>query len=89
MYRITGRDDLWGQTCAAQAGPLNQWAHWARARGPGFFFEGAPTGCGEIIFFTNYLFLMLLHDRTNTSSAYLVNLLAAVRVTVAYWECLT
>jgi len=75
----------------AQAGPLNQWAHWARARGPGFFFlfEGAPTGCGEINFLSNYLFLMLLHDRTNTSSAYLVNLHAVVHVTVAYWECLT
>ena len=30
-------------------GRLNQWAHWARAQGPGFFlFEEPPTGCGEI-----------------------------------------
>ena len=31
---------------------LNQWAHWARARGPRvfFLFEGPPTGCGEIHF---------------------------------------
>jgi len=38
-------------------GRLNQWAHWARARGPGFFsfFWGGATGCGEIIFKTNYL----------------------------------
>jgi len=33
-------------------GRLNQWAHWARAQGPGLFlFEGPPTGCGEINFF--------------------------------------
>jgi len=31
-------------------GRLNQWAHWARAQGPEFFYEGPPTGCGEIIF---------------------------------------
>ena len=38
-------------------GRLNQWAHWARAQGPGIFFlfEGPPTGCGEIIFLTNCL----------------------------------
>jgi len=24
-------------------------------RAPGYFFEGPPTGCGEIIFLTNYL----------------------------------
>jgi len=37
-------------------GRLNQWAHWARAQGPGFFFlfDGPPIGCGEIIFLTNY-----------------------------------
>jgi len=30
---------------------LNQWAHLARAQGPGFFlFEGPPTGYGEINF---------------------------------------
>jgi len=40
-----------------------------------FLFQGPPTGCGEIIFFKLIiLVLMLLHDRTNTSSAYLVNL---------------
>ena len=56
-------------------GRLNQWAHWARAQGPRIFFlfEGPPTGCGEIIFFKLItLLLMLLHDRTcSTSSAYL------------------
>jgi len=37
--------------------------------------EGLPTGCGEINFLKLIiLLLMLLHDRTNTSSAYLVNL---------------
>jgi len=43
---------------------------------PGFFFfRGAPTGCGEILFLKLIiLLLMLLRDRTNTSSAYLVNL---------------
>ena len=57
-----------------QQGRLNQWAHWARAQGPGFFYlcEGPPTGCGEIKLII--LLLMLLHDRTNSSSAYLVNL---------------
>jgi len=30
-------------------GRFNQWAHWARAQGPRIFFEGPPTGCGEII----------------------------------------
>ena len=42
---------------AARQGRLNQWTHWARAQGPGFFsFRGPPTGCGEIkIFKTNYL----------------------------------
>ena len=46
-------------------------------RAPNFFlFEGPPTGCGEIIFFKLIiLLLMLLHDRTNTSSAYLANFL--------------
>jgi len=39
-----------------------------------FLFEGPPTGCGEIIFKQIILWLMLLHDRTNTNSAYLVNL---------------
>jgi len=36
----------------SQQGRLNQWAHCARAQGPGFFFlfEGPRTGCGEIIF---------------------------------------
>jgi len=46
-------------------------------RAPGFFFlfEGAPTGCGEInVLKLIVLLLMLLRDRTNTSSAYLVNL---------------
>ena len=50
-------------------------------RAPGFFFlfEVPPTGCGEINFWKLIiLFLMLLHDRTNTSSAYLVNLHAVV-----------
>jgi len=59
-------------------GRLNQWAHWAHAQGPriSFSFWGAPTGCGEINFLKLIilLLLMLLHDRTNTSSAYLVNL---------------
>jgi len=33
-------------------GRLNQWAHWARAEGPGlfFFFLCPPSGCGEINF---------------------------------------
>ena len=46
-------------------------------RAPDFFlFQGSPTGCGEInnFFKLTVLLLMLLHDRTNTSSAYLVNL---------------
>ena len=45
-------------------------------RAPDFFlFEGPPTGCGEIIFLKLIiLLLMLLHDRINTSSAYLVSL---------------
>ena len=45
-------------------------------RAPGFFLiEGPPTGCGEVNFLKQIiLLLMLLHDRTNTSSAYLVNL---------------
>ena len=64
-------------------GHLNQWAHWARAQGPRIFFlfEGPPTdtACGEINFFKLIiLLLMLLHDRRNTSSAYLVNLHTAV-----------
>ena len=46
-------------------------------RAPGYFFEGPPTGCGEIIFKLIIFLLMLLHDRTNTSSAYLVNLCCA------------
>ena len=52
-------------------GRLNQWAP---AQGPRIFFlfEGPPTGCGEIKLII--LLLMLLHYRTNTSSAYLVNL---------------
>ena len=47
---------------------------------PGFFlFEGPPTGCGDISFLQLIILsLMLLHDRTNTSSAYLVNLHTAV-----------
>jgi len=60
-----------------QQGRLNQWAHWARAQRPRIFFlfQGPPTGCGEINFLKLIiLLLMLLHDRTNTSSAYLVNL---------------
>ena len=39
-------------------GRLNQWAHWARAHQSlriFFLFEGPPTGCGKIIFLTNYL----------------------------------
>ena len=30
-------------------GRLHQWAHWARAQGPGFYFlfQGPPTGCGK------------------------------------------
>ena len=58
-------------------GRLNHWAHWARAHGSRIFssFRGPPTGCGEINFSKLiFLSLMLLHDRTNTSSAYLVNL---------------
>jgi len=40
-----------------QQGRLNQWAHWARAQDHRIFFSfwGAPTGCGEIFFLTNYL----------------------------------
>ena len=49
-------------------GRINQWAHWARVQAPVFFlFEGPPTGCGERIFLTIILLLMLLHDRINTS----------------------
>ena len=49
--------------------------HVPRAPGSFFLFEGPPTGCGEINFLKLIiLLLMLLHDRTNTSSAYLVNL---------------
>ena len=42
--------DPWTTLCQ---GRLNQWAHWARAQGPRifFYFEGPPTGCGEINFF--------------------------------------
>ena len=41
-------------------------------------FEGPRTGCGEIDFLKLIiLLLMLLHDRTNTSSACLVNLCCA------------
>ena len=37
--------------------------------------EGPPTGCGEInLLELTILLLMLLHDRINTSSAYLVSL---------------
>ena len=60
-----------------QQGRLNQWAQWARAQGPRvfFLFEGPQTGCGEINFFKLIiLLLMILHNRTNTSSAYVVNL---------------
>jgi len=45
-------------TSVEAQGRLNQWAHWARAQGPGFLFlfEGPPTGCGEIMLLkTNYL----------------------------------
>jgi len=64
-----------------QVGP-SLWAHWAHAQGPRIFFlfEGPPTGCGEINFLKLILLLlMLLHDRTNTSSAYLVNLRGALK----------
>ena len=67
--------------CSSQ-GRLNQWAQWARAQGPGFFFlfEGPLTGCGEINSLKLIiLLLMLLHDRTNTSSAYLVYLQITVQ----------
>ena len=50
-------------------------------RVPGFFFllKGPPTGCGEIKFLKLIiLLLMLLHDRTNTSSECLVNLHSVV-----------
>jgi len=66
-----------GSSDRGSQGRLNQWAHWARAQGPRIFFlfEGAPTGCGEInVLKLIVLLLMLLRDRTNTSSAYLVNL---------------
>jgi len=65
-------------------GRLNQWPHWARAQGPRIFsFWGAPTGCGEIDFLKLViLLLMLLHDCTNTSSSYLVNLCCAGIVAV-------
>ena len=44
-----------------------------------FDFGGPLTGCGEIIFLKLIiLLLMLLHDRTNASSAYLVNLRTVV-----------
>jgi len=67
---------------ALRQGRLNQWAHWARAQGRRvfFIFEGPPTGCGEINFIKlTILLLMLLHDRTNTSCAYLVNLRKTVQ----------
>jgi len=63
-------------------GRLNQWAHWARAQGRRIFFlsKGLPTGCGKINFFKLIiLLLMLLHDRTNTCSAHLVNLQITVQ----------
>ena len=49
-------------------GRLNQWAHLARAQGPGFFFlfEGPPTGCGEIIFFK----LIAVNCLCNTKQTY-------------------
>jgi len=48
---------------------------------PDFFLVDEPqTGCGEINFFKLItLLLLLLHDRTNTSSAYLVNLHTVVQ----------
>jgi len=29
---------------------LKQWAHWARAQDPGFFFLELPIGCGKKVF---------------------------------------
>jgi len=57
-------------------GRLNQWPHWARAQGPRIFFlfEGPQLAVVKLFFKLIILLLVLLHDRTNTSSAYLVNL---------------
>ena len=57
-------------------GRLNQWAHWARAQGPRIFFlfEGPKLAVVKYFLKLIILLLMLLHDRTNTSSAYLVNI---------------
>ena len=77
-WRICGtRDCIEGCSHELNQGRLNQWAHWARAQSSLIFplFEDLPTGCGEINFFKLIiLLLVLLHERTNTSSAYLVNL---------------
>jgi len=54
--------------------------HVPRAPDFSFLFEGPLTGCGEINSLKLIiLLLMLLHDRTNTSSAYLVNLQITVQ----------
>jgi len=48
---------FWIAACCPIQGRLNLRAHRARAQGPRIFFlfEAPPTGCGEIIFLTNYL----------------------------------
>ena len=49
-----------------------------RARGFFFLFEGPQLAEVKYFFKLIILLLLLLHDRTNTSSAYLVNLHTAV-----------
>jgi len=43
-------------------------------RAPGFFLRGLQLAVVKYFLKLIILLLMLLHDRTNTSSAYLVNL---------------
>jgi len=77
--KIGPLDDCMGRSinCPSYHGRLNQWAHWARAQAPLTFLRG-PTGCDEIDFLKLIILLLtLLHDRTNTSSACLVNLCCA------------
>jgi len=65
---------------SSSQGRLNQRAHWARAQGPrSFLFLRGPQLAAVKYFFKLIILLMLLHDRTNTSSAYLVNLHTAVQ----------
>jgi len=73
------RWDIWERErsngCGEQRqGRLNQWVHWARAQGPLIFLRGLQLAVVKYFLKLIILLLMLLHDRTNTSSAYLVNL---------------